>query len=1091
MSSLRNPDQVLDVIQQAARLHAAGRLAEAEPLYRQALNRSPDNFDALHLYGVLLSQTQRFDEAEKLLRRAVYLRPNVATAQSNLGNMLRDRNRPGEALPYLRRAVEADPKMAAAHQNLGAVLNALGESDEAEQSFRRALELQPDFPEALNSLGNALRLAEKLEESEKCYRRAIARRPNYSEAHTGLGATLNALHRNEESVASCRRAVELRGDYPEARNNLALALLSQKAYQEAEVEVRTALRLRSGYVDAQRNLGAVLSGMRRYDEALLEYKRALEMDPESGGIWMDLGSVQRHLRQFDAAKDSCRRAIELNPTSPLEYFNLGVVHLDLCEIDQAIDWFRKAVEVKPTAPLPHWGLALALLVDGQYIEGWQEYEWRWECKDFYPPRREFKQPAWTGADPTGQKVLLYPEQGLGDAIQFVRYAPLLSRRGATVIVQCAASMKRLFATLPGIQAIYSEPEPAPAFDMHCSLLSLPMMLKTTVETIPAEVPYLRAEPASAATWKQKLASISGKLKVGIAWAGNPEHQRDQDRSCGLALFAPLGQMPDMAWISLQKGPAATQAANPPPGLTLHDFTSELADFADTAALIANLDLVISVDTSVAHLAGAMGKPVWTLLAFAPDWRWLLNRAASPWYPTMRLFRQKSPGDWKGIVEDLAEALSIWSKIPSARTLPESQLALGNALRDDGQIDQAIAAFRQAIVLNPKFAEAYGNLGAALQHQGQLEESAAAFRQALAINPNLAHGHSNLGTVLEAQGQMDLAIAAYRQGIAVQRDSPIAHHNLALALLLLGDFRQGWEEYEWRWKCKDFPSNRLNFPQPQWDGSNLNGRTILLYPEQGLGDTIQFVRYVPLVAERGGKVIFGNRALMERLLQSIPGVEKWVAPGEALPPFDLHCPLLSLARAFGTTLESIPASVPYLFPDAKLRESWRTRLTAYPAELRVGLAWAGRPTHKNNRNRSMNLADLAPLLRLPGVRFISLQKGEAAAQATTLPEEERLVDWTQELQDFADTAALIANLDLVISVDTAVAHLAGAMGKPVWTLLPFAPDWRWLLHRDDSPWYPTMRLFRQRSPGDWRSVIDRVAEAMKGFSPHGEVRGISS
>ena len=217
-------------------------------------------------------------------------------------------------------------------------------------------------------------------------------------------------------------------------------------------------------------------------------------------------------------------------------------------------------------------------------------------------------------------------------------------------------MKRLFATLPGVRAIHCEPDRMPAFDVHCSLLGLPMMLKTTVETVPAKIPYLFADSGRADFWKRKLGSIPGKLKVGIAWAGNPEHQRDQDRSCGLARLVAAGAFADVALISLQKGPAGEQAATPPPGLMLHDFTAELCDFAETAALIANLDLVIAVDTSVAHLAGALGKPVWTLLAFAPDWRWLLHHADSPWYPTMRLFRQKVPGDWNSVIADVVPAL---------------------------------------------------------------------------------------------------------------------------------------------------------------------------------------------------------------------------------------------------------------------------------------------------------------------------------------------------------------------------------------------------------------------------------------------------
>lgn len=656
MSSPRKNEQVSVLLQRAAQLHSAGKLAEAEPLYRQALNRSPDNFDAVHLYGVLLSQTRRFDQAETFLRRAVYLKPNSAVAHSNLGNLLRDASRASEALPHLRRAVELDPKMPAAHQNLGVVLNGVGQSNEAEKCFRTAVALAPNFPEALNSLGGILRIDEKLEESEACYRKAIALRPNYAEAHTGLGATLAAQHRNEESLASCRHAVDLRPDFPEAHSNLGMALLASKLYEQAEVEVREALRLKSGYVDAQRNLGSILSAARRNEESLEEYRKALQLDAKNAEIWTDMGSVLRNLRRFDEAKEACRRAIELKPAAPLNHYNLGVVHLDLCEIEQAIACFGNAVEVKPTAPLPHWGLALALLAHGDYTEGWREYEWRWKCSEFYPPRPEFAQPAWDGSNPAGKTILIYSEQGLGDAIQFVRYASLLAGLGARVIVQCQPSLRKLLTTLPGVGAIHCKPEPEPLFDVHCSLLSLPTLLGTTLATIPAQIPYLFADSARVEVWKQKLALIPGKLKVGIAWAGNPDHQRDHDRSCGLSALAPLAKIADVVLVSLQKGSAASQAASPPPGMSLHDFTSELPDFSDTAALIAALDLIIAVDTSVAHLAGAMGKPVWNLLAFAPDWRWLLQRTDTPWYPTMRLFRQPAPGNWSGAIKLVVDAL---------------------------------------------------------------------------------------------------------------------------------------------------------------------------------------------------------------------------------------------------------------------------------------------------------------------------------------------------------------------------------------------------------------------------------------------------
>jgi Flp pilus assembly protein TadD len=441
--------------------------------------------------------------------------------------------------------------------------------------------------------------------------------------------------------------------------------------------------------------------------------------------------------------------------------------------------------------------------------------------------------------------------------------------------------------------------------------------------------------------------------------------------------------------------------------------------------------------------------------------------------------------------------------------PEALNNFGNALKGSGQLDEAIAAYRQAIALRPSHPDAHGNLGSALnakgQHdeaiaaygraialsssnpvtyynlgnalkdKGQLDEAMAAYRRAIALKPNYAEAHFNIGTAQGNKGKIEQAIAAYRRATALKPDYAEAHWNLALALLARGEFAEGWKEFEWRWECKDLPRRRT-FAQPQWDGSSLQGRTILLHSEQGLGDTIQFIRYAPLVAEHGGTVIVGTVPELHRLLQGAAGVARWLNQGETVPTFDVHCPLMSLPAIFGTTLETIPPRVPYLQADAEQVVRWKKELAADSHRFKVGLAWAGNPTHVNDRNRSISLAALAPLATVQGVSFYSLQKGDAGKQAKASPGL-HLIDRTDDLKDFADTAALVANLDLVICVDTAVAHLAGALGKPVWTLLPFTTDWRWLLKREDCPWYPSMRLFRQPGRGDWGSVIKRVGEAL--------------
>jgi tetratricopeptide (TPR) repeat protein len=431
---------------------------------------------------------------------------------------------------------------------------------------------------------------------------------------------------------------------------------------------------------------------------------------------------------------------------------------------------------------------------------------------------------------------------------------------------------------------------------------------------------------------------------------------------------------------------------------------------------------------------------------------------------------------KGQIDDAIAALR--HAIALKPDIPEAYNNLGNAQRGKGELDAAIASFRRAIALRPGFAAAYNNLGTALMDKARFAEAADAFRAALAARGDYANAHSNLGTALKEAGDIDGAIAAFGNAIQLHSDFAEAHANLGMALLAKGDFEKGWREYEWRCKCAQVASRPRNFTQPQWDRSRLNGRRILLYPEQGLGDAIQFIRYLPLVVAQGGKVIIECPPSLARLVQTAGWDCQIVIQGESLPEFDLHCPLLSLPGVFGTTEMDVPNAVPYLEPAAEDVSKWRHLMERDRAAFNIGLVWAGRRDHKSDRSRATEIGQWAVLSQIPGVRVFSLRKKNPGEIDENMPAGVELIDRTDEIQDFADTAALIANLDLIISVDTAAAHLAGAMGRPVWTLLRFAPDWRWLRDREDSPWYPTMRLFRQQTPGDWREAISRIVDALR-------------
>lgn len=406
-------------------------------------------------------------------------------------------------------------------------------------------------------------------------------------------------------------------------------------------------------------------------------------------------------------------------------------------------------------------------------------------------------------------------------------------------------------------------------------------------------------------------------------------------------------------------------------------------------------------------------------------------------------------------------------------LIDAYINLGIAFLKEGKFDDAIMYCQKALQLNPYDANMHYNLGVAFQENGQLDEAVKFYQKALQINPHDAVINNNLAFALQENGRPYEAIPYYQKALQLNSGYATAHWNMSLALLLIGNFREGLKEYEWRWETEYLASSRRNFQQPLWDGSDIKGRTILLHAEQGLGDTIQFIRYAPLVAQRGPRIIFECYKELTSLLLGLDGIELFVTRGEELPEFDVHCPLLSLPLVFNTTIETVPAKVPYLKSDPLLMKRWKNRMQHDNSRCKVGIAWAGNPGFKQNRYRNCPLENFSPLVQLHDVTLYSLQKGEEAKQTKNIPKDMKLIDYTDEFIDFSETAAFVENLDLVISVDTAVAHLAGALGKPVWTLLPFSPEWRWLLNRENSPWYPTMRLFRQSSLGDWKSLMVKV------------------
>ena len=461
-----------------------------------------------------------------------------------------------------------------------------------------------------------------------------------------------------------------------------------------------------------------------------------------------------------------------------------------------------------------------------------------------------------------------------------------------------------------------------------------------------------------------------------------------------------------------------------------------------------------------------------------------------------------------------QAISVARQVTQRNAdFADAHAILGRALAAAKKFDEAVASARRAVELQPQNAEMKNHLGLVLKDAKQLREAEAEFLRAIERNPRNPHYHRNLAAVRDALDDVEGSIAAAEEcrrlggedvqllsnlaalhrrrrdcssalamadrALALQPNHPESHGSRAMALLAMGDYAQGFVEYEWRWRCDNFTTRKRDFGRPMWDGSDPRGRRIFLHTEQGYGDTLQFVRYVPMLAAQGAEVILEAHASLRTLLRRVAGVSKVVPSGMNPPDFDLHTPLLSMPKWFKTTLQNLPNRVPYVTPDPARVDVWKGRTAAPDATVTtVGLVWSGNV--QPDPNRTCPLANLVPLAQVPNVKFYSLQVGDASREIESVARRLPITDLSKDLSDFHETAAAMQCLDLILTIDTAAAHLAGALGRTVWTLLPWAGDWRWLSDRPDSPWYPTMRLFRQSTKGDWSEPIEQVRRQLTSF-----------
>jgi tetratricopeptide (TPR) repeat protein len=1196
---------------------------------------------------------------------------------------------------------------------------------DAEKALRAALEAPAGSTDLQFMLGTVLASSGKLDEAIHYLEQARQQLPDNVNILNNLGNALRLKGRAEEAVTHLRRALTIHPDSPDALVNLGLSLLPLGHADQAVQCARLALRLRPDNAEALFVLATALGEEGRPEEAIQCFEQVL-----------------RH-----------------RPGHPAALNGLALARRELGKLDDAIAGLRDAIAAAPEDTTLHTNLGLFMMENGDLAGGSLEYEWRLRRSG----AARLNAPLWDGKPLAGRTLLLWADTGLADAIQLIRFAPMLRASAGRIVLACPAPLARLAASAPGIDQVVSQGEAVPQVHAYLPLTSLLNRLGIGADGARYAGPYLAVDPLKLSAMQSAFAGTG--FKVGLMWNGG---NKDRRRPIPLSTFAPLLHVPGMRFFSLEQGASAEIAASPFAG-RLTDLSGKISDLADMAAAISQLDLVVTVDAVAAHIAGALGRPAWVLLPKISDWRWSGHASDSPWYPSALLYRQTQAGAWDKVVEQVAGALAVfgfaapndnlppafaapipvqstpflatlrqyraatsldplvagltlapqspdllfrlgalcaesgrfaeaqdymmrlrrvafdptrvanlalamagddlkiglaWTghdsvldallDVPGVRFFaltpraphdritdltpeltdfhryaaalrnldmivttemgvahlasaldrpawlfmppdaeggwinrviasvpcyamlkpfwpeqddsaepadhrligevarqaligernhrPETLNNLGVLLRRLGRLDDAVACYRRALDKRPDYSLALGNLGVALQDQGNLQEAIGCLAKALELKPGYADGHNNLATALDAagltdqavlhyrrtlelkpdhtqalanlgniaraagrydeavrlqrraleirpafpealsylgstlraQGDVDAGIDSFRRAIALKPDYADAHMGLAMALMAKGDIKAGAAEFEWRWRGWRHAKMPV-LGAPLWDGQPLGDRTLLLWSEQGLGETIQFVRFAPQLRAFAGRIILACHPALVRLMTTAPGLDGVVSLDATLPAFDAHLPLMSAMHRVGTTLATIPTNLPYLAADPARIQALAPLING--DGIRIGLSWGSDSESTDGGNRSVKLDAMRQVLSTRGVSFYSLQRGTAMAELANSPFADRIVDLTPHLGDAADAAAAMSLLDLVITVDGTVAHLAGALDVNCWLMLPNLADWRWLDKRTESPWYRSMLLFRQAAPNDWSSVIEQCSFAL--------------
>lgn len=638
----------------ALRLHQSGALEEAISIYFQILSSDQNNPHLLFLLGTALGQIGQHEEGIAYLQKSASIVPNPIT-YNNIASSFTALCRHHEAIQSLQKAVDLDPNYSEGFCHLGTAQRNAGLLHDSLHSLESATRLSPNYREAITEKGITLSSLGEHAHSLECHINASKLDPAFADSYKHIGDAMLKMDRISEALFNYAKAIELKPKNVEAFSNRGGALKKAGRLDEALADYNIAIALRPGCADTYNNRGNTLRDLHRLNEALTDYNRAISIRPDYAEAYNNRGNTLKDLHRFDEALADFNRAITLRPDYAEAYSNQGSMLIEVHRFNEALDNFNRAITANADYAEAYWNKSLLLILSGQYEEGWKLYEWRTRTKAQMQNHYNFQIKKWRGLeDISNKKLLIYAEQGFGDFIQFCRYLPLVKQRVDELIVEVPPALIPLVSTLDCEMTVVPKGDKLPDFDAYCPIMSLPYAFGTLIDTIPTKIPYLFSDKEKVRHLRQKLGQTS-RPRIGIAWSGSSIHKNDQNRSIRLDALKTLLNTP-VEWHSIQKEYRDHDLKFLAEKSEINHHQDDLHDFSDTAALIECMDLVITVDTSVAHVAGALGKPVWILLPYTPDYRWMLNRNDSPWYPTAKLFRQPTLGAWQSVIQSVHSEL---------------------------------------------------------------------------------------------------------------------------------------------------------------------------------------------------------------------------------------------------------------------------------------------------------------------------------------------------------------------------------------------------------------------------------------------------